>query len=1212
MNFLRLVVLAALVLEGPLSGRRAQTEDRAAAPLQRLDPELSADLAGQPLSAIKIEGNDQISSEKILDLIKSRVAQTIDPKQVKDDVRTLVSQGWFFDVESRVERSPQGPALIFRLTERPLVKSITFTGNRRLSAEELECAAEEAGVKVGQACDVDANRRAAQIIVELYNGMGYPRAVAKLQSGESPDDREVEFEIEEGLLVRITKISFTGNRAFDESALRSRLNLSAVNSWNGGEYAHRSVNESVVALQRAYYDRGFLEAEVECREKFTTDGSQVELEFAIVEGPPRNIHRVSFVGNQSLSEVALRRGLRLRDNSRYNQQSVEADVETILAQYARAGHVFADVDASVRCYETDEYELIFKIQEEDQIPLRAAASHATTVRTPNGDQPDRVHSGAAEKPIQLGARDLVDLDKLTFQGVKTYDVADIRRDLKRDFETMRAARASEKRSACLETIQRQLHQAYLHGGFPDAKVTAKVQPSGLRIEIRVDEGPRYVCGPVEITGAGHVPVEALVRSLTEHPKPSWILWKPGRPAPFDAIRIDAIRERLQEKFAAVGYFAPRFDVEIRRNEKEHTASLHVNITGEGPGMVLGEVQIAGAQRDSVEDVLKYLDVHSGDPCDGELTDRIHRKLWDSGRYLAAKAVLDPIRAHSTSTGPRVAGLRIKLWESPHARPLREELSPAEQALLKLREWLENWSQGKVADELALTFSASAGDSGLSDAKISGQMNLAPNRGQTMACQVIGHGGERLVDVVFVVDERQLVLGNLLRNAKLEYPNSGEGYFWFDVSGDATSQVSREDEQPFRLKLALQFKNRQRNDLSAFKLNLHFSPVFMLSLLQESELHGKSAGTKIEDGICEVIDEDLKLRFEATTGRLIDAHLGRKDDPLLQFTVKTVTNVLPAEIARLNQLLAGAVPGSAQASPCKSLVEFGLDGWLDALRDDRLREQAESVRALRKLVARWSLPPFSDIINAWDGPMREPQHEFWLSARICDWSYSNLLNPDHGARKSLTGSVLLPIYRDLVPRSGWWWPAGRDAAIDWAEHGRLSAPQLTEMANSADIGPLGECLLALVAPLANEDLGETCGLAGLQRLSAKDFRRDYEPLLAQDSWLGKFVVSLAQAVRTLDAAELAALGRLLPASVPREGLVQSLRELKSDPRAPIEVVLPQALDRLWIDVLRAHISKHLRTTLGHAVASRLKRESEDADESNRQAVPVSGTQTAPAK
>src|SRR5262249_34544622 len=54
-----------------------------------------ADLS-KPLVKIVIEGNKTIKTEEITKLLKTREGRVADPKQIKEDIRTLISKRWFF------------------------------------------------------------------------------------------------------------------------------------------------------------------------------------------------------------------------------------------------------------------------------------------------------------------------------------------------------------------------------------------------------------------------------------------------------------------------------------------------------------------------------------------------------------------------------------------------------------------------------------------------------------------------------------------------------------------------------------------------------------------------------------------------------------------------------------------------------------------------------------------------------------------------------------------------------------------------------------------------------------------------------------------------------------------------------------------------------------------------------------------------------------
>jgi hypothetical protein len=263
----------------------------------------------------------------------------------------------------------------------------------------------------------------------------------------------------------------------------------------------------------------------------------------------------------------------------------------------------------------------------------------------------------------------------------------------------------------------------------------------------------------------------------------------------------------------------------------------------------------------------------------------------------------------------------------------------------------------------------------------------------------------------------------------------------------------------------------------------------------------------------------------------------------------------------------------ESSPWKSLCEVALDCWIDAAGHEDLHD-ADSLRALRKLVGRWSPPAIGELFDFSDDGKGTSDDRFLIPSFRVGFSLDDMEEPGSQSRKNLVG-MFLPAYRRFVPRGSSLWLVGRDAALSWAAGDTASNERLAETCESPEIGPVAELLLGSLASFIAPELSERAGNVGIRHLSVAAFRIDYRAILTDDSWLGKSVISLARTVRTLDDAELNALSDLLPPNAPRKLFVNSLRELKASPAQPVEAVLPAVLDRVWAEFLRAEVSVSLR-------------------------------------
>jgi hypothetical protein len=92
---------------------------------------------------------------------------------------------------------------------------------------------------------------------------------------------------------------------------------------------------------------------------------------------------------------------------------------------------------------------------------------------------------------------------------------------------------------------------------------------------------------------------------------------------------------------------------------------------------------------------------------------------------------------------------------------------------------------------------------------------------------------------------------------------------------------------------------------------------------------------------------------------------------------------------------------------------------------------------------------------------------------------------------------------------------------------------------------------------------------LQCLELAAVREGCKPFLTGDSWSSRWLLSVATALRGLDEPELRCVLDLLTSDATfREALIECVAELRKSPDAPIQQVLPVAIDRFWAGVLQS--------------------------------------------
>ena len=93
------------------------------------------------VSSIAPAGNERIDSGAILRKIATKPGDFYSPDNLRKDLKTVFSMGYFDNVEIEVNDSSTGKEVIFRVQEKPLISNITSAGIDELSETDVSEAA---------------------------------------------------------------------------------------------------------------------------------------------------------------------------------------------------------------------------------------------------------------------------------------------------------------------------------------------------------------------------------------------------------------------------------------------------------------------------------------------------------------------------------------------------------------------------------------------------------------------------------------------------------------------------------------------------------------------------------------------------------------------------------------------------------------------------------------------------------------------------------------------------------------------------------------------------------------------------------------------------------------------------------------------------------------------------------------------------------------
>ncbi|ODT60893.1 MULTISPECIES: outer membrane protein assembly factor BamA [Paracoccus] len=319
-------------------------------------------------SSIQVQGNQQIETGAVLSTLALPQGQDVSPGQINDALQRLQNSGLF----ETVELVPQGGTLIVRVAEYPIVNQITFEGNRRLNDARLSEIVRSQSRRVYQPAQAIQD---AQAIAQTYAAEGRlaarvdPRIIRR--SGNRVD---LVFEIREGNVTEIERISFVGNRAFSDRRLRNVLETKQAGLLRTfirrDTFAPERIPLDEQLLTDFYRSQGYADFRVQgVAPEIARERDAFFITFNIQEGPRYRFGRVDTVSEiPGLDASAFAEQSRVRRGSVYNPSVIDTSIRRMETIAIQQGLNFVNIEPRVtRNPQTQTLDLTFALTRGERI-----------------------------------------------------------------------------------------------------------------------------------------------------------------------------------------------------------------------------------------------------------------------------------------------------------------------------------------------------------------------------------------------------------------------------------------------------------------------------------------------------------------------------------------------------------------------------------------------------------------------------------------------------------------------------------------------------------------------------------------------------------------------------------------------------------------------------------------------------------------------------
>lgn len=372
------------------------------------------------IGGIAVEGAKNYEDFAVIGVSGLSVGQkvSIPGDEITDAVKRFWRNGLFSNVAIEVDSIVADSVyLCFRLTQRPRVSQINYTGVKKGEREDLE---KKIGLLKDNQLTPNMVDRAKKLAKRYFDDKGFKNAEIEILQREDlsePDKVIVDVNVDKKSKVKINSIAIEGNYAlttkkikggmFVPGAFKKTNEKGRPGSWfRTKKFVDKKYAEDKENLISKYNELGYRDAVIVADSVMPHDDKTVDVYVKIEEGQKYYLRNVEWVGNTVYPTSQLSYLLRMNRGDVYNQKKLKErtvdDEDAIGNLYYNNGYVFYRLDPVEVNIDGDSIDLEMRITEGPQATIRHIGISGN----------DRVYEHVVRRELRVKPGDLFNKDAL--------------------------------------------------------------------------------------------------------------------------------------------------------------------------------------------------------------------------------------------------------------------------------------------------------------------------------------------------------------------------------------------------------------------------------------------------------------------------------------------------------------------------------------------------------------------------------------------------------------------------------------------------------------------------------------------------------------------------------------------------------------------------------------------------------------------------------
>ena len=297
---------------------------------------------------ILVQGAKRIDPETIISFGQIELGEKFDEVKLNEIIKNLFDTGLFADVELSLQ---DGLLTVF-VEENPLINRVVFEGNDRIDSDDLE---RELQLKPRQVLTRTKVQQDTQRLLDIYRVTGRFGVKVQPQLVMLEQNRvDLIFEIDEGNISKISKISFIGNDKFSDSKLRDVIQSKEDAFYrfltSDGTYDPDRLNFDGELLRRFYLNNGFIDFQVVSTVgELSTGEDSFAVTFTLDEGKRYKLGKITLESAvEDIDIEDLHHLLKGLEGNWYNARLINKAVDRLVGQLGVDGFAFVDIKREIK------------------------------------------------------------------------------------------------------------------------------------------------------------------------------------------------------------------------------------------------------------------------------------------------------------------------------------------------------------------------------------------------------------------------------------------------------------------------------------------------------------------------------------------------------------------------------------------------------------------------------------------------------------------------------------------------------------------------------------------------------------------------------------------------------------------------------------------------------------------------------------------------